>query len=314
MDKSSPYPEIVDMFFYKRALSTNKNVYGAENEEELIEKLHSPNPIDFEELLKDPVKFEVFRNSYCQGLECLLQKSKSDFQNLYAEGNLEEIYNYLMNINLVAVDDRIFYPEFNKRIAARMAAYMEKEVCFSALGIPLLGGSNGVLAHLSKMGYNVSPVTATFAGIGNEKAEGVNTNKSWHIAEDVWCGVQFKMPVKPVDKGESEKMAVDMSNGITYNYFGDEFPWIVLNFDDFSNYFVQVYRDRGFTMVGKPKRVDFDRGFAFEQKYKDAESLIVMRVYCRDQKIFFFHVIGGPKVDIDGANTKTYFESIQFYD
>lgn len=196
VENSDDMNTFLDAYLYGIAKTEGKKIFGLEKVEDQTETY-----------LKDPEKLnELFD----------LDEDFSNIEfkklvNLYAEGNLKGIENYVNDY----LDETL-----NKRNLVMLNGILEllkKETLFVCVGIAHLPGENGLIELLKKQGYQVTLEPASYTGVARKYT--INPKKfSWYKHETPEYSISF--PSAPVTVNKTIEMRMtylpDLMSGLSF--------------------------------------------------------------------------------------------------
>ena len=139
----------IDAYFQVAANELGMAVYGLETIEKQVEMMFRSNPI--ERQAKRLV--ESIRNGDT------IKKEYEKIEILYKEGNLEKLYELLVEEDdMSEVEKFLLIDERNRDWMPLLEKYIKKEACFVAVGALHLPGEEGLINLLKKAGYKVKAV------------------------------------------------------------------------------------------------------------------------------------------------------------
>jgi len=168
----------VDAYLYGIARTMKKTIYGLEKPEDQVKLLYGSDT-------KIAGLFEVDEEATAESMEKMV--------NVYAKGNLDEISALLSGES----EDQLDLVNRNEVMANGIIRLMKANNLFVAVGASHLNGEKGIISLLTKAGYTLRPVTATFTGLAkNFKID--YTKIDWVKHNDVSENFEVEFPVEPI--------------------------------------------------------------------------------------------------------------------
>lgn len=142
-----------------------------------IEKKDSLSTFDMDKFLK------AFMNSE-------FNKMMED----YHSGDIETVLSHFENDEMSKFD----MIRRNENMAARLDSLMKQSSVFCAVGAGHLAGNKGMIDLLTDLGYQLTPVKATFTGLTKKIQEKLDSAPGYRF-EDIPAGFAVQMSGKPLD-------------------------------------------------------------------------------------------------------------------
>lgn len=143
--------EALDLTLFSRAKSKNIPCFGLETIEEQINAFSSL-PYDYQA----NYLVEIIKNKY----KGIIESDQDKLLSYYLNGELEKLLTYTMvNFNdpkIKAIFEQNFITLRNQVMTTRMLPFLDQGSTFIAVGAAHLGGQNGIIALLQKLGYTVT--------------------------------------------------------------------------------------------------------------------------------------------------------------
>lgn len=138
--------EALDIYFFKEAKSSNKELAGLETLEEQISAINSMTDEDQVRMIMDLVA----------GKDEGSDKSMKKMLKYYMKGDLDKLMELSEEADMGDEFESALIVERNHRMAERMEPLMKERSTFVAVGALHLPGEEGVIELLRKAGYSVA--------------------------------------------------------------------------------------------------------------------------------------------------------------
>lgn len=139
--------EVLDLYFYKNAQQQNKKIVGIET---VDEQLHALNALPFQQQADLLVKeINSLQQNTNQGTALL---------NHYLNQNLDSLVAGDINTQMPEVFYQALVTDRNKRMATRIAAIIQKQISFIAVGAMHLPGVDGIINLLRQQGFTLETI------------------------------------------------------------------------------------------------------------------------------------------------------------
>ena len=203
-DKVDDKATFVDAYLFGIARTLNKPIWGLESM-----KNHSDAFSNYNKEQQRAFLLGLINDNY----ETDYQQMLNELVDVYKEGNITQI-GAMANV-FTGVDSQLIRRNFV--MVKSMETLMQKQSLFAAVGTAHLPGQNGIINILTKKGYRVLPVSATFTGVADNYA--IDYDKmSWHTQVDSSLGFSIDFPGEPTQidlfNNLNTLMYVDLTNEV----------------------------------------------------------------------------------------------------
>lgn len=189
----------VDAYLYGIARTMKKKIYGLEKPEDQVKLLYGSDA-------KIASLFDVDEEATAESMEKMV--------NVYAKGNLDDITALLSEES----DDQLDLVNRNEVMANGIIKLIQADNLFVAVGAAHLNGEKGIISLLTRAGYTLRPVTATFTGLSkNFKIDYAKID--WVKHNDATENFEAEFPVEPIITKEiigKSYVAADLITNMRY--------------------------------------------------------------------------------------------------
>ncbi|AFL82490.1 hypothetical protein Aeqsu_3052 [Aequorivita sublithincola DSM 14238] len=197
----------LDAYLYGIAFNNNKEITG-------LEKIEDQIPLQ-KDLDEKDLKKSILNILDSSGPD--LNKQLEELILIYYDGNIDNILNY---VDSFGPADKIMVSRNNVMVNS-LDKIMQNKTVFAAVGTAHLPGKNGMLELLTKKGYTVRKMGASFNDEEQQFAIKPNTDR-WQINTDESLGYSVLTPTKPIPLkiGDNYEMltSTDLIFGGTFHY------------------------------------------------------------------------------------------------
>lgn len=306
VSKKDDKATFVDAHLYKLSKQQGKQIIGLEDVEDQI------NTVSI-----DDVKNMIYAPQLSESKE---REMQDKFVQIYYEGNVENLYQYMKNGGMSDEHEYKLLIKRNIKMVERLEGLMASKSFFVAVGAGHLAGEKGMIALLKKRGYTVTPVNATFTGMAARYKEKVLVEQ-WQNFEPAEGLLSVELPSQPfamsTEMDEVMKMHVypDIGTGQYYYVMTVAVP------KDVNSTQGEVFlKKMAEEMAGKNtdnklienKTIRFQEvdGYEMSMRSKKENMYMRMRIFAQG-KIIYMMLFGGAKEAIKGANAERFFNSLR---
>lgn len=139
--------EVLDLYFYKNAQQQNKKIVGIETVDEQLSALNT-------------LSFQQQADLLVKEINSLQQNTNhgTALLNHYLNQNLDSLVAGDINTQMPEVFYQALVTDRNKRMATRIAAIIQKQISFIAVGALHLPGVDGIINLLRQQGFILEPI------------------------------------------------------------------------------------------------------------------------------------------------------------
>jgi uncharacterized protein YbaP (TraB family) len=283
----------LDDYFQNLAGGKNMEVIGIETVEEQLAAIDRTSLKTQAEMLVKYLKEEDKNN-------LMIDK----MVEIYISQDLEKLEQFVIEAQLPEVIMKSILTDRNRIMAERIDTIIKKRTTFIGIGAAHLGGKEGVIETLRKMGYKVSPVYSPFkaAKAGTPVSRNKDEN-GWYIYQSVEYKVSF--PTQFRKKGEDPVISLDPS-GTIFTVSEGKYSGKA---DKFLDEKLKEYKKEG-VKVSESRKFEYNKIPALEVLVEKGGLFISTTYYCLKEKYVEMSV-AGKKEDMKSEKVKIFFRSFK---
>jgi hypothetical protein len=199
-----------------------------------------------------------------------------------------------------------------------MLRFMKTSTLFTAVGVAHLPGSDGLIALLRAQGYTVTPVNASFTGVG-DKYKIDETQFVWVPYASKENGYSLEMPGRPVMQSSHDSLVKtvmiypDMINNIYYAAYAVNMVASVNNTSarDMLNNMVALYKKAEKVQISNEKEVTVNGMPGLLFVYKAGATSMLMQFVLQNNKLYALYT--NNKTGVATNAEKRFFNSLKIF-